>query len=233
MPSYSEVCPTFQRFASSSIPELPAILGCFGPFFCFSSISGGPSWRLTPGHTSLPAPSVPEISPHRPPAGLLRPWSPVAVNFATRFPPSPSFFLKPESLHCGIKSALIPVKEPSGQNFGSRRDWLAQTGIFKWDNGSQFLYRSWRYIPEIWCIFSSKSNCIFWLCRCLKVCFQVLQFDSWREVFRRALKGLFFFLSSLTCSGITTTTLSKFTLHKILEKPLRAECCILYFQFSM
>lgn len=66
----------------------------------------------------------------------------------------------------------------------------------KWDNASQFSEGSWCYIPELWCIFSRKSNCIFWLCWCLKVCFQVcfqvLQFQSWGEVSRRALRGLYF-----------------------------------------
>lgn len=38
---------------------------------------------------------------------------------------------------------------------------------------------------------------------------------------------------SLTYFGIKTITLARFPLHKILEKPLRAECCILYFPFSL
>lgn len=37
---------------------------------------------------------------------------------------------------------------------------------------------------------------------------------------------------SLTCFGIKTITLARFPLYKILEKPLGAKCCTLYFPFS-
>lgn len=64
---------------------------------------------------------------------------------------------------------------------------------------------------------------------------------SRREVLRRALKRAIYprlceatlFEVSLTCFGIKTITLARFPLRKILEKSLGAECCILYFPFSL